>query len=244
PHPDRQAFAAEFIKDVQRSKHLAVIGAAMNKIIRPDMIPVFRPQPDTGSVIQPQPALLWLPRWHFQPLPPPQALDPLVVHLPSGIPQQSRNPTIAIAAILSGQFDQVGVQAIFIRSPLRQLALRGAMLAQHPGQARRSETPNSPRTWSMQARRRAGLRSFAARTCGSPSRLRQDQLVQGQIRNSTPEPFIILLKPLQFLQLIYAHPTILLAPAVISLFDNADPPDRIKTGQALPHQNLNLPQLR
>lgn len=95
------------------------------------MIPVFRPQPDTGSVIQPQPALLWLPRWHFQPLPPPQALDPLVVHLPSGIPQQSRNPTIAIAAILSGQLDHVGDQAIFIRSPLRQLALRGAMLAQH-----------------------------------------------------------------------------------------------------------------
>src|SRR5690606_1479253 len=69
----------------------------------------------------------------------------------------------------------------------------------------------------------------------SPSRLRQDQLVQGPVRNSTPEPFILLLKPLQFLQLIYAHPTILLAPAVISLFDNADPPDRIKTGQALPH---------
>ncbi|TWG89435.1 hypothetical protein L598_008100000010 [Mesorhizobium sp. J18] len=32
---------------------------------------------------------------------------------------------------MSGQFDHVGDQAIFIRSPLRQLALRGAMLAQH-----------------------------------------------------------------------------------------------------------------
>ena len=103
----------------------------MNKIKRPDMIPVFRPQPDTGSVIQPQPALLRLPRWHFQPLPPPQALDSLVVHLPTGIPQQSRNPAIAIAAILSGQLDHVGDQAIFFRSPLRQLALRGSMLAQH-----------------------------------------------------------------------------------------------------------------
>ncbi len=34
------------------------------------------------------------------------------------------------------------------------------------------------------------------------------------------------------------------AEAVIGLFDNTNPPDRIKTGQTLPHQNLNLPQLR
>lgn len=34
-------------KSVQRPKHLAVIGAPMNKIIRPDLIAVFWPQPYT-----------------------------------------------------------------------------------------------------------------------------------------------------------------------------------------------------
>lgn len=66
----------------------------------------------------------------------------------------------------------------------------------------------------------------------SPRGFRQDQLIQRQIRNSTSEPIILLLKALQFLQLIHAHPTVLLPPAAKSLFGNADPPDRIKTGLA------------
>ena len=79
---------------------------------------------------------------------------------------------------------------------------------------------------------------------GSPRGFRQDQLVQRQIRNSTPEPLILLLKALQFFQLVYAHSAISLAPAVIRLFDNADAPDSAQTGQTFPHQNPNLPQLR
>ncbi len=55
---------------------------------------------------------------------PPQALDPLVVHLPPDIPQQGRNPAITIAAILPGQLDHVGDQVNFIRPSLRQLAAR------------------------------------------------------------------------------------------------------------------------
>ena len=116
--------------------------------------------------------------------PAPQAPDPLVVHLPSGIAQQGGDPAMAVATISPGQRDHVGDRAILVRPPSRQLALCRAMLAWVDAcrrrQARRSETPNSPRTWSMQARRRAGLRSFAARSCGSPGRLRQDQCVQRQ----------------------------------------------------------------
>ena len=109
----------------------------------------------------------------------------------------------------------------------------------------------------MQARWRAGLRSFAARSCGSPGGLTQDQLAQGQVRHGTSEPLILLLETLQFLELVYAHPTVRrwartsgafngsrFAPAVRGLFDDTDPPDRIKTGQTLTHQNLNLPQFR
>ncbi|KGJ01404.1 hypothetical protein IT41_20095, partial [Paracoccus halophilus] len=64
----------------------------------------------------------------------------------------------------------------------------------------------------MQARRREGLRSFPGRSCSSLCSLRQNKFAQRQIRNCASEPFILQLQPLQFLQLIHAHPTILLAP--------------------------------
>ena len=43
------------------------------------MIHPLGAQSDAGAVVQPQTATLWLLPWHFQPLAPPQALDPLVV---------------------------------------------------------------------------------------------------------------------------------------------------------------------
>ena len=58
PHPDRQAFAAELVKNVQRPKHPAIINAAMNEATGPDMIPAFRQQPKAGAIVQPQTALL------------------------------------------------------------------------------------------------------------------------------------------------------------------------------------------
>ena len=56
----------------------------------------------------------------------------------------------------------------------------------------------------------------------SPCGFLQDQLIEGQIRHRLSQPVILLLKPLQFLQLIYAHSAILLTPAVIGLFNNSD----------------------
>ena len=115
PPPDRQAFAAERIKNVQRLKHLAVIGAAVNQTLRPDMAPAVRPQPATGSVVQPKPARL---RWHYrhlQPLSPPWAPDTFAVRLPSGIPHRGRNRAIPRTAIWPGEPGHAGDQAIFAR---------------------------------------------------------------------------------------------------------------------------------
>jgi hypothetical protein len=55
----------------------------------------------------------------------------LVVDLPTCIPQQSCNPTIAVAAILAGQLNHVCYQALFVSAAHRQLPLRRTMLAQH-----------------------------------------------------------------------------------------------------------------
>ncbi|GLT12255.1 hypothetical protein GCM10007928_44880 [Sulfitobacter porphyrae] len=67
----------------------------MDKVIAPDVVAILRAQPDTGSVIQPEPSLLRLLHWHLQPLSPPYALDPLVVRLPARMSQKSGDPTIA-----------------------------------------------------------------------------------------------------------------------------------------------------
>jgi len=56
--------------------------------------------------------------------------------------------------------------------------------------------------------------------------LGQDQLVQGQVGDSLPEPLIFLLKALQFLQLIRTHSAVLLLTAVVRPFSHTDRVDR------------------
>ena len=52
-------------------------------LVRPDVAPIQRPQPDARSVVEPQPTSLRLPLRHRQPLLPPDPLHPLVVHPPA-----------------------------------------------------------------------------------------------------------------------------------------------------------------
>jgi hypothetical protein len=88
---------------------------------------------DAGSVCQPKPAALGLPGGNFQPLAPPYPFDPLVVDDPARArPQQLRDLPIAIAAILAGQFDDVGRQPFLVVSALGNAALRGSVLSERP----------------------------------------------------------------------------------------------------------------
>lgn len=108
------------------------MGAIRNEVIRPDMVGPLRPQPQSGAVIEPQPPPLGLFLWDLQPLTPPDPLDPLLVDQPAGCTQQRRDPAIAVAAILAGQLDDVGRERSLIVGRLRNLALRGPVLAKHP----------------------------------------------------------------------------------------------------------------
>lgn len=65
-------------------------------------------------------------------LAPPEALDPLVVGLPAGLPKQGGNPAIAVSAILTGQLDHVRDQPALVITSTRSMTLRGAVLAEHP----------------------------------------------------------------------------------------------------------------
>ena len=66
------------------------------------MVRPARPQTDAGPVVEPQSAFLGLLYRHLQPLPSPDAFDPLVVHVPTLSAEQRRDPAIAVAAILTG----------------------------------------------------------------------------------------------------------------------------------------------
>ncbi|SDX40390.1 hypothetical protein SAMN04488001_3115 [Litoreibacter albidus] len=99
------------------------------------MIAVFRSQSNARLIIQPKPPLLWLFHWYFQPLPSLQSFDALVIHMPASISPQCSDPTIAVAAILPGQFDHIGHQSFFTGTTCRHFALRRSMLSQNAARA-------------------------------------------------------------------------------------------------------------
>ncbi len=127
---DRQALPGELVDDVEHAELSAIVGPALDEVIRPDMVGVLRPKPDARSVIQPETTSLRLLLGNLQPLPPPDPFDTLGVHRPALGPQHRRDPTIAIAAIPGSEPDNVGGERLFIRPALGLLALGRAMLAE------------------------------------------------------------------------------------------------------------------
>ncbi len=73
-------------------------------------------EPDTGPVVEPEPTPLGLFGRDFQPLAPPDAFYPLVVHIPAIGPQQGRDAPIAVTAILARQVDDRGRQRLLVWS--------------------------------------------------------------------------------------------------------------------------------
>ena len=86
----------------------------MDEVIGPDMIGSLWPEPDSGPVIQPQPTLLWLLLRYFKPLTPPDPFNPLMVHIPADLVQQSCHATVAVTAIGASQFNDVCCQTGFV----------------------------------------------------------------------------------------------------------------------------------
>jgi hypothetical protein len=89
-------------------------------VIRP-----LRPQPDAGSVVEPQTTARFLLGRDLQSFPPPDALDPVSAHVPASLLQQGRDPPVAVAAILTGQGDDRLGQLVFV-VPLRWLIALGS----------------------------------------------------------------------------------------------------------------------
>ena len=132
---DRQAFMGELVDHVEHAVLPSVMGAVLDKVVGPDVIAVRRPKTDARSVIEPQPPALGLFGGNLQTLAPPDPLDPLVIDLPPRPAQELRDLAIAIAAIETGEFNDVGGQPLFVFRAPRHLALRRAMLAERRASA-------------------------------------------------------------------------------------------------------------
>ena len=127
-HDDCHAPSGELIDHSEHTELPSVVCSIHDEVIGPDMIGPAWPQTDAGSVVEPQPVSLRLLLGDLQPLPSPDTLDPLGVHMPSFGPEHGSNPPIAISAVLAGQTDDCGRQGLFIMSATRTLALGRAVL--------------------------------------------------------------------------------------------------------------------
>jgi hypothetical protein len=106
------------------------MGAILDEVVRPDVIAVLGPQPDAGSVRQPEPSALGLLPGDLQPLASPDPLDPLVVDEPSCPTQELGDLAVAVASILPSKLHDVGAEPMLVVATTRHLALRRAMLAE------------------------------------------------------------------------------------------------------------------
>ena len=126
----RQALVGELVEDIEHAILPPIVRAILDEVVRPHVVAVLGTQTNARSISQPKPPAFCLLLWDLQPLPAPDPFDPLVVHKPTGVPQQGCDLAVAVAAVLSGKFDDVGGQPLFVITALRHLALRRAMLTE------------------------------------------------------------------------------------------------------------------
>jgi len=99
-HPDRQAFPDKLVDQGHQPELAPVISLRLNEVEAPNMIAMLRPQPDAGSIVEPEPASRPLLPRCFQLLPAPDPLDPITTDLPAVTGKQRCNPAIAVSMVL------------------------------------------------------------------------------------------------------------------------------------------------
>jgi hypothetical protein len=63
------------------------VSLGFHKVVGLDMIAPFRPHPDAGSIVEPEPASRPLFFGYFEPLTAPDLLYPIATHVPPGLVQ-------------------------------------------------------------------------------------------------------------------------------------------------------------
>jgi hypothetical protein len=130
--PDRQALAGELIDQGHQPNTPAIMGRGLDKVEAPDVVGPFRSKPDTGSVIELKTRPLRLFLRYFQPLTPPNALNPVLAHYHATVVEHGRHPAVAVTAIVRCNQDNVPGQFILVGLQRRNVSLRPTWLPDNP----------------------------------------------------------------------------------------------------------------
>ena len=182
-----------------------------HEVIAPNMIRSFRPQPHTGTVIQPQSSPGSLLLRHFQPLPPPDPLHPILAHWPACTPQQGRDPPVAVAPRTTSpgqRFARVKPSSSSTGFGSYRCVPRHCPSSRQPC---RSDNPCCSRACSTAQRRRSGLRSFPP---PPPAILASPATTAPPTASGERFPFSKLLQPFRLLSF---QPALFLPPPVVGL---------------------------
>ena len=127
---DRQALACVLIDHGEHPKGTPFTRPSLHEVVAPHVVTMLGPQPYPAPVVEPQTPAFWLLRRHFQPLPLPDPLDPLVIDMPAIPPQQSGDTAIAVPPVHTCKLDDPLGQRQFIIPYHGQVPLRRTRLLQ------------------------------------------------------------------------------------------------------------------
>jgi hypothetical protein len=105
------------------------MGPALDKVEAPHVIGPFRPQPDAGAVVEPQPTAWLVLLGNLEPLAAPDALYPVLAHVPACHLQQGGDPAVATTPILTGKGHDGSGESILVSPDGGDVTLRPAWLA-------------------------------------------------------------------------------------------------------------------
>ena len=192
------------------------MGAIPHEVVGPDMVRPLRSQPDAGSIAEPEPAPLRLPPRHLEPLAPPDALDPLLVHGPARLPQKGRDPAVAVVRhrrlVANSTMSAVSRASSSGALGRRRGVARGWPRTRHGPALRHAERLADP-GHRLAARRGADqFRCADLRFPGSPAS--KDELVQREVGHRPAQARVLLLELLQTPHLLELQAAELASPAV------------------------------
>ena len=131
-HLQREAGPAVLVDQGQDAQTPAVVRLPLDEVEAPDVITVERPEPHARAIVQPEAAAGLVLLRDLQPLTTPDALNPILPHLPAVCLQQRGDAAVAIAPVLGRQGVNGAGQCIFVGQHGLHVALRAPMLADDP----------------------------------------------------------------------------------------------------------------
>jgi hypothetical protein len=101
-----------------------------DEVVGPNVVAMQRPQPNTGTIVAPEPSPFRLLAWHTQPFSAPQSLHAFVIYPPPFLPKQCRNTAISISPEPRRQGHNTSDKLLFISPQRGPITLCGSWLGQ------------------------------------------------------------------------------------------------------------------